>query len=159
MPFCANCGAAVEGRFCQKCGTPLESGAPAPASASTPPPSGAAADLGIGTNVASALCYLLGFITGIIFLVLAPYNQNKAVRFHAFQSIFLNLALIVFSIGLAIVSIMMHTISFWLGSIISLVHLAINFAFFGLWLFMMWKAYNNERVELPIIGPLAAKQA
>lgn len=157
VPFCANCGAAVDGRFCQKCGTPLEAGVPTASSA--PPASGAAVDLGIGTNVASALCYLLGFITGIIFLVLAPYNQNKAVRFHAFQSIFLNLALIAFSIALAIVAIMMHAISFWLGSLVSMVHLLINLAFFGLWLFMMWKAYNNERVELPIIGPLAAKQA
>ena len=43
-------------------------------------------------NVASALCYLLGLITGIIFLVLTPYNRNPVVRFHAFQSIFLNVA-------------------------------------------------------------------
>ncbi len=40
-------------------------------------------------NVASALCYFGGVVTGIIFLILAPYNQNKLVRFHAFQSIFL----------------------------------------------------------------------
>ena len=43
---------------------------------------------GMTDNVASALCYALGFITGILFLVLAPYNQNRMVRFHAFQSIF-----------------------------------------------------------------------
>jgi uncharacterized membrane protein len=128
---------------------------------SVPPPPGpatpAAGDL--GTNVASALCYLLGLITGIIFLVLAPYNQNKAVRFHAFQSIFLNIALIAVSIGLAIFSVMMHAISFWLGSMINLLHLVLNLGFFAVWLFMMWKAYNNERVVLPVIGPLAEKQA
>ncbi len=43
-------------------------------------------------NMAAALCYALGFITGILFLVLAPYNQNREIRFHAFQSIFLNIA-------------------------------------------------------------------
>ena len=42
-------------------------------------------------NMAGALCYLFGFITGILFLVLAPYNQNRDIRFHAFQSIFLNI--------------------------------------------------------------------
>jgi hypothetical protein len=52
------------------------------------PPSGPpAAAGGMTDNVASALCYVLGLITGILFLVLSPYNQNKTVRFHAFQSI------------------------------------------------------------------------
>ena len=65
-------------------------GAAAPASGPAVQAAGAMAD-----NVASALCYVLGLITGIIFLVLAPYNRNPAIRFHAFQSIFLNVACIV----------------------------------------------------------------
>jgi len=54
-------------------------------------------------NLAAALCYVLGLLTGILFLVLEPYNKNKLIRFHAFQSIFLNLALVVVDIGLTIV--------------------------------------------------------
>ncbi len=40
------------------------------------------------TNVVAALTYLVGFVTGILFLVLDPYKSNSFVRFHAFQSIF-----------------------------------------------------------------------
>ena len=81
MAFCATCGAAVEGSFCAKCGSQVGA-APSASSGTAMQVSGAMAD-----NVASALCYLVGLITGIIFLVLAPYNKNPVIRFHAFQSI------------------------------------------------------------------------
>jgi len=87
MAFCASCGAPVEGKFCAKCGAPMGAAVPPPGAA----PGVAAA--GMTDNAASALCYVLGLITGILFLVLAPYNQNKTIRFHAFQSIFLSIAL------------------------------------------------------------------
>jgi uncharacterized membrane protein len=41
-------------------------------------------------NVAGALAYPLGFITGILFLKIDPYKYDPFVRFHAFQSIFLS---------------------------------------------------------------------
>lgn len=89
MPFCATCGSAVEGQFCAKCGSRVGA-APSVASGPAMQSSGTMTD-----NVASALCYVLGLITGIIFLVLAPYNKNRSIRFHAFQSIFLHVACIV----------------------------------------------------------------
>jgi uncharacterized membrane protein len=162
MAFCPSCGAAVEGRFCAKCGAAVGEGAGA---SSPPPPASpaagapAAASSGLTDNVAAALCYLAGFITGIIFLVIAPYNQNKLIRFHAFQSIFLCVAYFVIAIGLTIISFMMHAISFWLGSMFGLVHMVFSLACFALWLYMMYKAYNNTKVVLPLIGPLAEKQA
>lgn len=64
-------------------------------------------------NLAAALCYVLGFLTGILFLVLEPYNKNKLIRFHAFQSIFLNLALVVVDIGLTIVFSILFRIRGW----------------------------------------------
>ena len=100
--------------------------------------------------MACALCYLAGLITGILFLVLAPYNQNKTIRFHAFQSIFLNVAWIIFWIVL-------HMILPW-GAALILSPL-IGLAGLFLWLFMMWKAYQNQKVKLPVIGDLAEKQA
>lgn len=103
-------------------------------------------------NVASALCYLFTFITGIIFLVIAPYNQNKTVRFHAFQSIFLGVAVIVIQIGWSVISLITHGLGFLLYPLLMLF-------FFGLWLYMMWTAYNNKKVKLPLIGDLAEKQA
>ena len=74
--------------------------------------------------MACALCYILGLLTGILFLVLAPYNQNRLIRFHAFQSIFLNIAWIAIYIVLSIIGIVLLPIPF-LGAMLSIVlHLA-----------------------------------
>lgn len=109
--------------------------------------------------MACALCYLLGWITGVLFLVLAPYNQNRLIKFHAFQSIFLSVAMIVVSIVLFILSSLLAIIPF-VGPIVSLLlTLGIWLGVFVLWLMLMYKAYNRERMVLPIIGPLAEKQA
>jgi len=109
--------------------------------------------------MAAALCYLLGLLTGILFLVLAPYNQNRLIRFHAFQSIFLNIAWIAIYIVLSIISVALLPIPF-LGAILSIVlHMAAFLGFLILWIMLMYKAYNRERWVLPVIGPLAEKQA
>jgi uncharacterized membrane protein len=104
-------------------------------------------------NVASALCYVLGFITGIIFLVLAPYNQNRTVRFHAFQSIFLSVAWILLRYVLGVV--------LWGAGIFGLIFLLslVSLAGLILWLYMIITAYQGKTVVLPVIGPLAQKQA
>jgi uncharacterized membrane protein len=145
----------MEGQFCPKCGAPA-AGAPG---AATQPPFPASAQPGISVNGASALCYVFGFVTGIIFLVLAPYNQDRRVRFHAFQSIFLNVAVIAIHIGVTVMSLMFHTVSFSLGLMVSSLHLLVSLGFFLVWLYVMWKSYQGEKVMLPIIGPLAEKQA
>ena len=105
-------------------------------------------------NVASALCYLLTVLSGILFLVLEPYNKDKVVRFHAFQSIFFFVALMACYVVLMIIAFIpfigflsaILSLVLWLGSLI-------------LWIMLMVKAYNNQRLVLPIIGPLAEKQA
>src|ERR1039457_1504409 len=151
MAFCASCGTQVEGKFCAKCGTPM--------GAAVPPPGatfGGAAPTAAGMtdNSASALCYVLGLITGVLFLVLAPYNQNKTIRFHAFQSIFMSVACIVFSMVFNIIIFSgLHMFSLlFLSPLISL-------AFFILWLYMIITAYQGKTVVLPVIGPIAQKQA
>src|SRR4051795_2425149 len=103
MPFCPTCGAAVEGRFCASCGSAVPAGTPSGAGTTPPPSTRYAGSVAMTDNVAGALCYSLGFVTGILFLVLAPYNQNKTIRFHAFQSIFLNVAAFVVSFALSII--------------------------------------------------------
>lgn len=110
-------------------------------------------------NVAAALCYLLGLVSGVLFLVLAPYNQNRAIRFHAFQSIFLHVGSIAVFIGLMILTGILHFIPF-VGTLLGLVlYPLVGLGLFVLWLMLMYKAYNNERWVLPIIGELAEKQA
>ncbi len=161
MAFCANCGAQVEGSFCAKCGSPVGSAAPAggggaPAAGAAPQ---AAAAAGLSNNAASALCYAVGLITGILFLVLAPYNQNKAIRFHAFQSIFLNVAWIAVWIAVHIIGMVLMSISLMLATVYGLLTLVVGLGFFVLWIFMIIKASQGAKVVLPVIGPLAEKQA
>src|ERR1700691_898522 len=155
MAFCANCGAQGEGRFCPKCGSPLGA---APTPGATPVPATPVQSAGMANNMAAALCYLLGLITRILFLVLEPYNKDKTIRFHAFQSIFFNVALIAVDIVLFIVTGILGRIPF-VGWIVFLVWPIFGLVLFCAWLFLMYKAYNNEKFKLPIIGDLAEKQA
>jgi uncharacterized membrane protein len=155
MAFCPNCGAQATGTFCPNCGTAIAAGSAGGAGGaaySAPPSSPTAASGGLTENVAGALCYLLGLLTGIVFLVIAPYNQNKTVRFHAFQSIFFNVAVIAFYIVWGFISIVMHGFGFLLYPLFGLLT-------FGLWLYLMFSAYSNKKVKLPVIGDLAEKQA
>jgi uncharacterized membrane protein len=109
--------------------------------------------------MAAALCYVLGLITGILFLVLAPYNQNRLIRFHAFQSIFVNLAYVAALIVLGVLTGVLRLIPF-LGVMLTVaLYPIIALCFFVLWLVLMYKAYNGERWVLPVVGPLAEKQA
>src|SRR5579875_3432311 len=155
MAFCANCGSQVEGRFCARCGAPV-----APGSAATgpevPPPAAPAPAGGLSDNVAAALCYLLTIVTGVLFLVLEPYNKNKLIRFHAFQAIFLGVAWFVAVILLGIIT---APLAFLGISLVCSLRRLVYLAFLVLLVVLMYKAYNNEKWVLPVIGPLAEKQA
>lgn len=147
----------MEGKFCAKCGSAAGSVASPPGAAQPGYAGAPVASAGMPDNTASALCYALGFITGILFLVLAPYNQKKNIRFHAFQSIFLNLAWIVVAIGLNIIfGILGRIMGFWLVLTLSPL---IWLAFVVLWILMMVWAYQGKTVVLPVIGQLAQQQA
>jgi len=145
MAFCPSCGAPVEGSFCAACGasTAVE-GSPGTTAAPASPQVGGLAD-----NVASALCYVLGLVTGILFLVLAPYNQNRNIRFHAFQSIFLHVAVI----------LVWYVMLFILQGFALFLTPLVGLAIFVLWLYVLYQTYQGQKLVLPIIGPLAEKQA
>jgi uncharacterized membrane protein len=150
MAYCPNCGAEVQGRYCAKCGAQL--GAAAPEPSATGPAGAPVSSAGMTENVAGALCYLLGFITGILFLVLEPYSRNRNIRFHAFQSIFA-------SAGILILHFVISSLTVFTFGLTLLLSMLLSLATLLLWLFMMWKTYQNERVVLPVAGPLAEKQA
>jgi uncharacterized membrane protein len=110
-------------------------------------------------NVASCLCYALGILTGVLFLFLEPYNRSRNVRFHAFQSIFFGVAVFVLMIGISIFGTVVAFLPY-VGWIISLLlWLVLPLGILVLWIMLLYKAYNNERWVLPVIGPLAEKQA
>ena len=157
MAFCPSCGAQAEGRFCPKCGAALAAdtgGGTAPG-----PPPASVQSSGMTDNMAAALCYVLTFLTGILFLVLEPYNKNKTIRFHAFQAIFFGVAIFLISIVGSIITVAFIAVPV-IGALFGLLfHTVLWLAFLVVWLLLMYKAYNNEKFVLPIIGPLAEKQA
>src|ERR1700683_4050685 len=94
MPFCSQCGTAVHAAdvYCGRCGVrqPVEPGAP------PPPPSQRGADIlaGLSGRTASILCYVpgIGWLAAIIVLAADKFRRNRAVRFHAFQGLYLFVA-------------------------------------------------------------------
>ena len=116
--------------------------------------------LGIGEKVEGALCYLLGFVSGIIFLIIE--KDNKFIRFHALQSIatFLPLYIIVSEIR-DIISIptMVFQMNIF-GMVIYMVIASVIWTLIGvLWILLMYKASRGERYKLPIVGRIAEKYA
>jgi uncharacterized membrane protein len=158
MAFCPNCGGQVNGRFCPNCGTDVGASAATGGGYAPQPPASPLAAPGLNDNIAGALCYLCGFITGIIFLVLAPYNRNRLVRFHAFQSIFANVAIFVLEILFGIVS-GVFSVGLHLYGLIHLLWSLFGLAVFIGWLYLMFATYTGRKIVLPVVGPLAEKQA
>ena len=100
---------------------------------------------GLDENVAGFLCYLFGFITGIVFLVVE--KKSNFVKFHAMQSTitFLSLFIISMIIGwIPIIGLLVYPI--WILSLI-------------LWLILMVKALRGERYSLPIVGKMAEEKS
>ena len=121
----------------------------------TTPQTPADTNSGLAPNVAGALCYLLGIITGVLFLLME--KENRFVRFHAAQSITVSIVLIAVSIVFSILSGILAFVPV-LGWLIALVlSLVIGFGSLFLWLFLMYAAYQGREFETPIAGPLARK--
>jgi uncharacterized membrane protein len=104
--------------------------------------------MGLDENLAGVLCYVLGWVTGIVFLLLE--KENKFVRFHAWQSIatFLPLTILIWIVQ------WFFWVPFVGGAIIWLLWVL----WLILWLVLMFKAYQGEKYKLPIVGDFAEKQ-
>ncbi len=101
---------------------------------------------GLKENVAGVLCYVLAWVTGIVFLILEP--NNKTIRFHAFQSI------LVF--GVLTVALMLLS---WIP-VIGVFFLGVLWAiWFILWIALMVMAAQDKKYKLPWAGDLAEKWA
>jgi len=108
--------------------------------------------IGMEANLAGALAYLLGLITGILFFAIE--KENKFVRFHAMQSILFCVAWIILGVALSV--LMMIPVLGWIISILG--YLIIGLGGFILWLFIMYKAYQGEQYLLPVVGEIALRQ-
>jgi uncharacterized membrane protein len=110
---------------------------------------------GLSDNAAGAIAYIT-IVPAIVFLVLPPYNASPFVRFHAWQSIFLNLASIVLAIALSFFTVF----GLMFGAFVFLLLTRLVWlAWFVVWVICVVKAVNGQRYKLPLIGDLAEKQA
>jgi uncharacterized membrane protein len=117
---------------------------------------------GLSDNAAGAIAYLT-FVPAIVFLVLPPYNTSPYVRFHAWQSIFLNVAAFAIYVVLGILSVFVATIMpfgyFGGYGVWYLVVTAVRLALFIIWLICVLKAVNGGKFKLPIIGAISEQMA
>jgi uncharacterized membrane protein len=95
---------------------------------------------GLPRNTEAALTYVLGWLTGIIFLLM---SKDKSIRFHAMQSII--------TFGIITIVVMIPVV----GWVISPLAMIVGFV---LWLVLIFKAYQGEEFILPVIGEFAKKQ-
>jgi len=110
---------------------------------------------GLPSNVAGALSYLLGPITGVIFLVLE--KEDRFVRFHAAQAIVVGLALLVVSFVLSVVTSILSIIPI-IGWLIGLmIGLSFGLVAFGLWIVLMLRAYQGREWEVPVASSYARR--
>ncbi len=166
MAFCGKCGSSVaEGvAFCPHCGAAVGAAVPPPPSAEgwsaqpppPPPPAGWASGVpvvtasGLKENLAGCLCYAVGWITGIIFLLI---DRRPFVRFHAAQSI------VVFG-ALSIVRVVL-LFGFFGGpyygyfSFVGLLSLLVSVVTLIAWLVLMVFAYQGRRYEVPVAAGIA----
>ena len=111
---------------------------------------------GLSENVAGTLSYVLGLISGVIFLVVAPYNTNRTIRFNAFQSVFMAVGVGGVAIALSVFSMIMPA---FVALMLGFLSMGVMLAYVGVWLFTMWKTYQGGTVVLPVVGPLAQQYA
>jgi uncharacterized membrane protein len=103
------------------------------------PQSSGKTSLGLAPNIEGALCYVLGWVSGIVFLLLE--NDNRFIRFHAMQSIAVFIPL---------------TIASWvLTGILGFLLTALTAI---MWVVLVVKAAQGETYKLPIIGEFVEKQ-
>lgn len=145
MPFCSQCGVEVRpsDRYCAKCGLrqPVAAGAPDYLHATSP-------------RTAAMLCYVpvIGWIASIVVLASARFRQDRIVRFHAFQGLYLFVAWLLVDWVAGPLFGILPGIPARLAPT-GVLHATI----FVAWIFMLAKASRNEAYHLPIVGELAER--
>jgi uncharacterized membrane protein len=149
VAFCKSCGQDIgTSTFCPKCGA-SQSVAAAPVAVPAASPTE-----GLQENVAGLLCYVLGWLSGLIFLLL---DKRPFVRFHAVQSIGLNIGVVVVYLAVALSFVMLHFLH--LGFLALAIYPVLWLLVLAVWVFTMYKAYQHEKFMLPIIGNIAEGMA
>lgn len=156
MPFCTQCGWQVDEQamFCPACGAPQRPGAaPPPSFGSGAPRQNRAEDFlsRMSARRAAMLCYIpfAGWIMSIIVLAAERFRDNRTVRFHAFQGLYLFVVWLFADWVFGPLTDYSPVMKFTGG--------ALKLAVIGLWIFMMVRIRSGEDIRLPLIGDLAER--
>ena len=165
MPNCARCGVDndASANFCRSCGSPMNAQGhaapppPPPGQGYAPPPPpppgyGQQADSGMQQNIAALLCYVLGWLSGLVFLFI---DKRPFVRFHAIQSILLFGGIHV--LHLVLTWVLFPALRLW--SLLFAISGLISLASLVLWVLLMVKAYQNEWYKVPVLGDIALQKS
>ncbi|MGE5645340.1 MAG: DUF4870 domain-containing protein [Acidobacteriota bacterium] len=141
MPYCSQCGNQVQttDAYCARCGSRQPAAAPARDFAS-----------GVSPRTASILCYVpwIGWLVAIVVLASSSFRNNRAVRFHAFQGLYLFVAWLIVQWVFKPFSFVMPGPHFPIAGILQMALLVLS-------VFMMIKASQGELYSLPVLGELA----
>jgi len=150
MAFCASCGQDIgSASFCSKCGAP-QGTASATGTGTVAAPAVASPTEGLPENIAGLLCYVLGWITGIIFLLI---DKRPWVRFQAAQSI------AVFG-GLTVAQIALDVMGRMIGGLVgfgvlSLIGMLVGLIALVLWIFLMVQGFKHANFRVPVAASIA----
>jgi uncharacterized membrane protein len=128
-----------------------------------PPVQAGKSSTGLEENLAALLSYVFGWLSGLIFLLME--KDSRLVRFHAMQSILLNVFAVVVGIVLWIVMFILFLIATQLPSIlgtllslvVTLIWIAFSIGLLVAWVMCLVKAYQGQFFKLPVIGNFAEK--
>ena len=131
-----------------------------------PPPvqtAPAKSSTGLDENLAALLSYVVGWISGLVFFLIE--KDSRLVRFHAMQSILLNVVAAVLGIGIwilaaftgLVVSYFSGILGFLLSLLLGLVGFVVGIGILVGVVICLIKAYQGQYFKLPVIGNMAEK--
>ncbi|MCW5965744.1 MAG: DUF4870 domain-containing protein [Bryobacterales bacterium] len=158
MPYCSQCGNQVRDldAYCTKCGVRQPVAAPGGFPSATE---------AISDKASCVLCYIpfVGWVASIIVLASARFRENRIVRFHAFQALYLFVTWLVVDrvVGPILTVVLFRPLShggFWVPGlgIAGLVH-TLELAIVVIGIVMMFRVSEKEATRLPWLGDLAEK--
>ena len=110
-------------------------------------------NLGLNSNQLSTLCYLLPFVGGLLALLIEPYNRERLIRFHAWQSILYMLAWLILK------PIVAFILSWVLpDGLVGMMSFVTGIGFFCAWIYLMIQTWQGRMLKLPLIGDVAEQQ-
>ena len=128
-----------------------------------PPVQTTKSSTGLDENIAALLSYIFGWLGGLIFFLIE--KDSRLVRFHAMQSILLNVLVGIIAVVVWVVWMVFFLVGSAIGDIvgglISIVGTLLWLVFFlGVaiaWVMCLVKAFQFQYWKLPIIGNFAEK--